>query len=72
MTKWTVNRSPAVVRNEKCAIVGVEEAKSLHEVAHCIANMYAYGTQQSFYENVEQIKLAISKAKDYLTRTHEH
>jgi hypothetical protein len=47
-----------------CAIVGVEEAKSLHEVAHCIANMYAYGLAQTFYENVEQIALAIRKAKD--------
>jgi hypothetical protein len=47
-----------------CAIVGVEEAKSLHEVAHCIANMYAYGLAQGFYENVEQIALALRKAKD--------
>lgn len=46
----------------QCSIVGVEQAKSLHEVAHAIANMYAYGTQQGFYENVEQIKLAILKA----------
>jgi hypothetical protein len=47
-----------------CAIVGVEEAKSLHEVAHCIANMYAYGLAQTFQDNVEQIALAIRKAKD--------
>lgn len=47
-----------------CSIVGVEEARSLGEVAHCIANMYAYGVQQGFLENVEQITLAIRKAKD--------
>lgn len=46
-----------------CAIVGVEEAKSLHEVAHCIANMHAYGIKLGFYERVEQIELAIRKAK---------
>lgn len=48
---------------KKCAIVGVEQAKSVHEIAHAIGNMYAYGTQQGFYENVEQIELAIRKAR---------
>jgi hypothetical protein len=47
-----------------CAIVGVEEAKSLGEVAHCIANMYAYGLQRDLRQNTEQITLAIRQAQD--------
>lgn len=43
-------------------IVGVDEAKTTHEIAHCIGNMYAYGLQPPFYEAVKEIEHAIEKA----------
>lgn len=43
-------------------IVGVKTAKSVKEIAHCIANMYAYGVQQGFYQNIDEIEEAIKFA----------
>ena len=41
---------------------GMENARTIHDVAHCIANDYAYGTQAPFYEQVERIAAAIKRA----------